>query len=125
MLIGGSILLALQNGGFRQGREAESLGVAEGTEEESYQDGFAEGHELPGEIDIIVAIGFWLLAFGKTPHHGGTEKRSRYPRPSTQRRKRKQRIEGKKSNFNTEEPEKKNLRTQEEARQICAKKQRN
>src|SRR5215470_10704209 len=59
MLIGGSVLLALQNGGFRQGREAESLGVAEGTKEESYQDGFAEGHELPGEIDIIVAIDFW------------------------------------------------------------------
>src|SRR5262249_3538709 len=82
MLIGGSILLALQNGGFRQGREAESLGMAEGTEEESYQDGFAEGHELPGEIDIIVAIDCWPL--GKTKanlfNHRGHRGESSDPR---------------------------------------------
>ena len=45
------------------------------------------------------------------------------PKPKTfdAEEERKQRIGGKKNNFNTEEPEKTNLRTQEAAWKTCAK----
>jgi|SRR5215471_15166094 len=58
--------------------------------------------------------------FSSQRRHGVAEPQ---PKPKTldAEEERKRRIRGKKNNFNAEEPEKKNLRTQEAAWKICAK----